>query len=65
MQISVSNEEIMVKLYAIEGILKEFWKYIIRTNSAISNKDEQCDVINKYFDEVCEWTKLAEKRISK
>lgn len=65
MQTNVSNEEIMVKLYAIEGILKEFWKYIIRTNSAISNKDEQCDVINKYFDEVCEWTKLAEKRISK
>ena len=65
MQISVSNDELMVKLYAIEGILKEFWKYIIRTNAAISNKDEQCDVINKYFDEVCEWTKLAEKRISK
>lgn len=65
MQINVSNDELMVKLYAIEGILKEFWKYIIRTNSAISNKDEQCEVINKYFDEVCEWTKLAEKRISK
>lgn len=65
MQTNVSNEEIMVKLYAIEGILKEFWKYIIRTNAAISNKDEQCEVINKYFDEVCEWTKLAEKRISK
>ena len=65
MQISVSNDELMVKLYAIEGILKEFWKYIIRTNTAISNKDEQCEVINKYFAEVCEWTKLAEKRISK
>lgn len=65
MQISVSNDELMVKLCAIEGILKEFWKYIIRTNAAISNKDEQCEVINKYFDEVCEWTKLAEKRISK
>ena len=65
MQINVSNDELMVKLYAIEGILKEFWKYIIRTNAAISNKDEQCEVINKYFDEVCEWTKLAEKRISK
>ena len=55
----------MVKLYAIEGILKEFWKYIIRTNTAISNKEEQCEVINKYFSEVDEWTKLAEKRISK
>lgn len=65
MQTSVSNDELMVKLYAIEGILKEFWKYIIRTSTAISNKDEQCEVINKYFAEVGEWTKLAEKRISK
>ena len=65
MQIYVSNEELMVKLYAIEGILKEFWKYIIRTNTSISNKKEQCEVINKYFAEVGEWTKLAEKRISK
>ena len=65
MQINVSNEEIMVKLCAIEGILKEFWKYIIRANTAISNKEEQCEVINKYFSEVSEWTKLAEKRISK
>lgn len=65
MQTSVSNDELMVKLYAIEGILKEFWKYIIRTSTAISNKDEQCEVINKYFAEVSEWTKLAEKRISK
>lgn len=65
MQTSVSNDELMVKLYAIEGILKEFWKYIIRTSTAISNKEEQCEVINKYFAEVSEWTKLAEKRISK
>lgn len=65
MQTSVSNDELMVKLYAIEGILKEFWKYIIRTSTAISNKEEQCEVINKYFAEVGEWTKLAEKRISK
>ena len=64
MQISVSNDELLVKLCAIEGILKEFWKYIIRTNTAISNKEEQCEVINKYFAEVSEWTKLAEKRIS-
>lgn len=64
MKTNVSNEEIMVKLYAIEGILKEFWKYIIRTSTAIPNKDEQCEVINKYFAEVSEWTKLAEKRIS-
>lgn len=65
MQTSVSNDELMVKLYAIEGILKEFWKYIIRTSTSIPNKDEQCEVINKYFAEVGEWTKLAEKRISK
>ena len=65
MQISVSNDEMMVKLCAIEGILKEFWKYIIRTNTEISNKEEQCEIINKYFAEVGEWTKLAEKRISK
>lgn len=55
----------MAKLCAIERILKEFWKYIIRTNTAISNKDEQCELINKYFAEVGEMTKLAEKRISK
>ena len=64
MQISVSNDELMVKLCAIEGILKEFWKYIIRTNTAISHKEEHCEVINTYFAEVSEWTKLAEKRIS-
>lgn len=65
MKTSVSNDELMAKLCAIEGILKEFWKYIIRTNTAISNKEEHCEVINKYFAEVGERTKLAEKRISK
>lgn len=65
MQTSVSNDELMAKLCAIECILKEFWKYIIRINTAISNKEEQCELINKYFAEVGERTKLAEKRISK
>lgn len=65
MKTSVSNDELMAKLCAIEGILKEFWKYIIRTNTVISNKEEQCELINKYFAEVGERTKLAEKRISK
>lgn len=65
MQTSVSNDELMAKLYAIESILKEFWKYIIRINTTISNKEEQCELIDKYFAEVSERTKLAEKRISK
>lgn len=65
MQTSVSNDELMAKLCAIESILKEFWKYIIRINTTISNKEEQCELINKYFAEVGERTKLAEKIISK
>lgn len=65
MQTSVSNDELMAKLCAIESILKEFWKYIIRINTTISNKEEQYELINKYFAEVGERTKLAEKIISK
>ena len=37
MQTSVSNDELMVKLYAIEGILKEFWKYIEPAKTVIWN----------------------------
>lgn len=65
MQTSVSNEELLVKLCAIECAMKEFWKYIIRSNITIVNKDEQCEAINKYFASLSDWADKESKRISK
>lgn len=65
MQINVSNEELMVKLCAIEGAMKEFWKFIIKNDFTIANKEEQCEAINKYFASLLDWEHKECKRISK
>lgn len=65
MQISVSNEELMVKLCAIECAMQEFWKYIIMSDFTIANKEGRCEAINKYFASLTDWERKEYKRISK
>ena len=55
----------MVKLCAIEGAMKEFWKFIIKNDFTIANKEEQCEAINKYFASLTDWEHKECKRISK
>ena len=65
MQINVSNEELMVKLCAIEGAIKQLWLFLVKNDITMLQKDEKIATINKYFADLDRWCESEIQRISK
>ena len=65
MQINVSNDELMVKLCAIEGAIKQLWLFLVKNDITMLQKDEKIATINKYFADLDRWCESERQRISK
>lgn len=65
MQINVSNEELMVKMCAIEGAIKQLWLFLVKNDITMLQKDEKIATINKYFVDLDRWCESETQRIIK
>ena len=65
MQINVSNDELMVKLCAIEGAIKQLWLFLVKNDITMLQKDEKIATINKYFADLDRWYESETQRIIK
>ena len=65
MQTSVSNDELMVKLCAIEGAIKQLWLFLVKNDITMLQKDEKIATINKYFADLDRWCESETQRIIK
>ena len=65
MQINVSNDELMVKLCAIEGAIKQLWLFLVKNDITMLQKDEKIATINKYFADLDRWRESETQQIIK